>query len=364
VVQILFLFFFAVNPFYSSPLFAEESKREKENQKNFGFLILPIFFYTPETKIAAGVGGLFYFRPSKHLKSRPSNIRTVMIYTQKKQFIFEVNPDIYLKNEEYHLSSTIGISKFPDKFWGVGNRTPEEMEENYTSQITQVNVELQKKVRPALYLGIQYDFENYKITKYEEDGQLRKGDLPGSRGGSAAGVGLKLNWDSRNNIFFPSKGNFTQVSLTLYQRLFGSDYTFSRYRLDLRKYVSPFPSHVLAFQGYFNFLSGNPPFQMLSQIGGQEKMRGYYKGRYRDKNLAVFQMEYRMPVWWKFGLVGFGGVGEVADKIRNFELRNFKYFLGWGVRFALNPEEGVYLRLDFGYAKNSSGIYFTAGEAF
>ena len=92
-------------------------------------------------------------------------------------------------------------------------------------------------------------------------------------------------------------------------------------------------------------------------------MRGYYEGRYRDKDMIAFQMEYRLPVWWRFGLVGFVGFGGVADKIKKFKLKKFKYSIGWGIRYLLIRNEKINVRLDFGYGESSSGTYITIGEA-
>ena len=89
-------------------------------------------------------------------------------------------------------------------------------------------------------------------------------------------------------------------------------------------------------------------------------MRGYYLGRYRDKILMTFQAEYRIPAWWRFGLVGFAGVGDVASKFAKFKLADFKYSVGAGLRFLLDPKEGTCLRADFGFGKGTSGFYFTA----
>lgn len=45
-------------------------------------------------------------------------------------------------------------------------------------------------------------------------------------------------------------------------------------------------------------------------------------------------------------------------------MNSFKPSYGFGFRYLLDRKEGINLRFDFGYGKNSSGFYFTAGEAF
>jgi hypothetical protein len=98
-------------------------------------------------------------------------------------------------------------------------------------------------------------------------------------------------------------------------------------------------------------------------IGGDSLIRGTYQGRFRDEALLAFQAEYRLPLWWKFGLVGFGGLANVAGNAGSLLAGQLKYSLGWGIRFKVS-REGANLRLDFGYGKGTSGVYFTGGEAF
>jgi len=215
-----------------------------------------------------------------------------------------------------------------------------------------------------LYAGLQYELEHNDIIKVEEDGELVRGEILGTGGGTASGLGFIINRDARNNIFFPSAGDFCELSATLFRNGLGGSYDFTRYRFDIRKYFPLFSSHVLAFQGYFNMIVGNPPFQMLSLIGGQNWMRGYYRGRFRDKNMVIFQMEYRLPVFRKLGMVGFLGFGDVADKIGNFVLNDFKYSAGFGFRYLLSPEEKINVRFDFGFCKESFGVYIAVSEAF
>ena len=94
-------------------------------------------------------------------------------------------------------------------------------------------------------------------------------------------------------------------------------------------------------------------------------MRGYYSGRFRDQDMMVLQTEYRLPVKGRFGLAFFGSFGSVANKLKEYQLSNFKYSYGGGIRFALNKKERLNLRIDYGIGKGkNSGLYFQIGEAF
>jgi hypothetical protein len=54
----------------------------------------------------------------------------------------------------------------------------------------------------------------------------------------------------------------------------------------------------------------------------------------------------------------------VADSLGRINPAEFKLAWGWGLRFKISSGEGINLRMDIGYGKQGSGIYFTANEAF
>lgn len=349
------------------PILAEETSKEEPREKRFGTVILPVLFYMPETKFGGGLGGLITYRPLHSLATaRPSSLYFYAIYTQLKQFSTQFKPELYFKNEEYILTGKIVIENFPDKFWGIGNATEEEAEENFTPRTFSVETSFQKKIWPKqkLYAGVYGQFEAYKIVKTEAGGSLERRGYPGSTGGTTSSLGFILNWDDRDNIFYPTQGCYCQLQAYFSGRFLGSDFDTTSVKLDLRKFVPLFSTHVLAFQGFFHSVQGTPPFKNYAKLGGDVIMRGYYSGRYRDRYLLALQAEYRVPVWKRFGMAAFAGIGDVASRLGNFKLDEFKYSFGLGLRFKIAPKEGTNLRLDFAWGKGTSGFYFTAGEAF
>jgi len=189
----------------------EVNQDKKKKDKRTGVVVLPVVFYQPETRIGAGVGGLITYRAKDSSESaRPSSLYFQAYYTQNKQYGIELKPEIYLKNEIYLINAYLKTSKFPSKFWGIGNQTPDEAEEDYTPRIFNFDFSVQRRIlsRERFYLGVQYKFENYKIFELESDGELAKGTITGCEGGRLSSLGFILNWDRRDNIFFPHTGNY------------------------------------------------------------------------------------------------------------------------------------------------------------
>jgi outer membrane protein assembly factor BamA len=366
IIALSFSVMLSANLLKSEALIIEKTQKSTIKEKKSGLILHPIFYYTPETKTAFGAGGMYFFQTSKNKsRIRHSYILLGFEYTLMNQFKFGLEPDIYLKNEKYHLTGGISFRKFPSKFYGIGNNTAVDMEESYTPNTIDLRMVFQRKVRPELFLGLEYVFTQDSINEVEEDGLLAGGKIPGSTGAKASGIGILSTLDSRNNSFYPSSGNYFQLSTTIFNRFLGSDYNFNRIKLDFRNYFTLFSSHVLALQSFFCFQAGNIPFQKMSLLGGEEIMRGYYRGRYRDKNMIAFQMEYRIaPAWWRLGLVGFVGVADVASRLDRFDLGNFKYSYGFGIRYLFRRKEKINIRLDFAYGNGSSGFYIVLREAF
>lgn len=345
---------------------AEETPTQESNKKRKNRLIgSPILFYTPETSLAFGGAGSYIFRMAGCKKNtRPSSISPLVIYTLETQFKAQLVTEFYFKNNNYHLNADIKLKKYPNKFFGIGSNTREEDEEVFTSKSTNFLVSFLKKISKSFNIGLKYHFSNWKITETEEGGIIVEDELTGSQGGTISGISFLVNRDTRDNIYFPMKGELFELNAMVYKEFLGSDFDFTDLTLDLRKYFTFFSSHVFAVQSLLKIQSGTVPFMNLSKIGGEFNMRGYFEGRFRDKNLLVLQAEYRLPLFWRFGLVGFAGFGNVAEKFSELKPGKLKSSYGLGLRFLFDKKEKIRIRMDIGFGKDSTGFYFSIFEAF
>jgi hypothetical protein len=93
-------------------------------------------------------------------------------------------------------------------------------------------------------------------------------------------------------------------------------------------------------------------------------MRGFYEGRFRDKQVFILQTEFRRPLFWRIGGVVFASGGSVSENHDEINWRELKFAYGVGLRFAITPEERVFARVDFGGGANTYGFYVQVNEAF
>lgn len=328
---------------------------------------LPVVYFTPETDWGFGAVSLFSFRLKGETKeSRNSQFQFGGAYTQRDQLLFYLPYQLYYKNEKYYAFGELGYYKYSYRFFGVGDgdELPASNEELYNVNFPRVRINLMQLVRPKWYMGLRYWFDDYNIVKTKEGGLLENGNIQGANGGVVSSLGLISLYDSRDNYNYPSKGTYLEVlALPNYKQL-GSDFEFTRFSVDYVKFLSRKKS-TLAINLFAVSILGEAPFNELAFIGGRNKMRGYFEGRYRNRNLLMAQAEYRRFLFWKLGMVAFAGYGVVTRDIDQFQTANIKPSGGLGVRYRLSDEEKINIRLDFGYgADGNSGVYLTIGEAF
>lgn len=359
--QWLVLFF--ILSLLGSKVIAQETDTTKE--KNVKIFPLPIVFFTPETDWAGGAVSLVTFRfKDEPESSRGSQFQFGGAYTQRDQLLLYLPFQLYKNNEKFYAFGELGYYKYSYRFFGVGSDLPDENEELYSVDFPRIRLNFTQLVRPKWYVGVRYWYDGYDIVQVEEEGLLDRGEITGENGGNVSSLGFISLYDSRNNYNYPTSGTYLEVLALPNYKITGSDFEFTRYSIDYVTYLSK-QKNVLALNLYGASTVGDPPFNELGLIGGLRRMRGFFEGRFRDRNIALAQVEYRRELFWKFGMVAFAGIGTVASTISDYSLSNVKRSGGVGIRFRLDDNEKINVRCDFGYGQDgNSGVYLTIGEAF
>jgi outer membrane protein assembly factor BamA len=291
-------------------------------------------------------------------------VQALGLYTQRRQKLVGIESTLFFNDENYILRFHGTYSFYPDKFWGLGNKTDSRDYEVFTYEQFFIFPQLLRRIYKKLYVGISLEYQNVIRFDHKPKGLFIDQSITGRHGGVISGAGGLLTWDNRDNAFSPARGQFVELSATSFADATESDFTYTNYVFDTRNYFLVRPGQIVAVQVYGNFNRGTVPFLSLASMGGSTIMRGYYSGRFRDNNLVAAQAEYRMHVWKRWGIVGFAGIGQVGNRLETFAMDRFKYAVGTGIRFALKAEERLNLRIDYGMAHRSSGIYLTIAEAF
>lgn len=339
---------------------AEPSADSAATDRSADWLVLPFASYAPSTKVSGGVVvGLYLPAPPE---SRPSSAQLTLQGTQRSQLIASVQPELYLADGRWRVQGELLASKYPNEFYGLGGDTPAAAKEEYTAQYGLLDVRTERRIRPNLRVGPRLFVRLGTVSESDAGGRIDRGAVPGAEGGLHAGIGVSALWDNRNNIYDPTSGTYAETVATWYSEAWGSDHTFGELRLDARAY-RPFGRGALAFQAYAEGVVGRAPFQLLPLLGGADRLRGYREGRFRDRIYWTAQVEYRMPLVWRFKGTVFGAAGEVGPRIGADLASGIETAVGVGGRMRLT-DGGAHGRVDLAYSRTGVELYIALGEAF
>lgn len=327
------------------------------------YTFLPFVAYSPDTRLMFGGLALGQFKTrNAGIDTRSSNIQLSATYTLNQQLSLQLRHYIFYPGEHWIWNGETIYSKFPRNYWGIGPHTTEEDKMKISYRKVELRQEGLRKIGENLYLGPQWHFIHMYDLSFEEP----RPSVTGAEGGSSHGLGFAANWDRRDHVLTPTRNHFLRFSALFYSSLLFGDFDYQQFQLDARKYFSPGDgkTHVLAFQALLVSTFGEVPFEQLGFIGGENMMRGFIEGRFRDKHTLEAQGEYRRIVFGRFGAVVFAAIGNVAPAPNKFSTENIKWAAGAGLRYNVNKEDPTYIRLDYGLGINTSGFYLTLGEAF
>ena len=327
--------------------------------------VFPYVFYTPETKLAFGAGGIFVFYTGMERTLNPSKITFSGHYTTNKQYKLSLNNVYYAFSNKLYFNLPLSFGYFVDKFWGIGENTETTGQEPFSMKTFMASMTIQ--IPPIAFMadrtGLILDYNNTEIVEKDSNQYLINDAVHGSNGGQLLGIGTDLVWDSRDNIFFPNSGGYQYFKAIIYPGM--SDFVFASFELDVKHFWAFKPDHVFATNVYFKGVTGDTPFYQIPALGGQNRMRGFFHGRYRDNVYLMLQLEYRQYFWKRLGFVVFGGTGNVSDNILTYDFNTLKWSYGTGLRFLFNKKQKINLRMDVGFGSQGNlGIYFGIEEAF
>lgn len=324
------------------------------------FFATPVGFRTPETGFGIGAAAVYNFYINKADTLSPaSQLQAGFAVTQERQFLYYLPFQLFWNQRNWYAYGELGHYDYNYFFFGVGNSL-DNQQEFYEVNFTRVRLNLLRKVWRSWYAGARLWTERWTFTEFEEGGALASGQVAGSPGGLTWDPGIILFSDRRDNVFFPRSGTYLELTSQHASGAFG----WSRYRVDARAYLTVVENNVWANELFVDLTYGDTPFYMMTMFGGTKRMRGYYEGRYRDNSGILWQTEWRSRVWRRWGVNAFYSAGIVDDTFADWSFNNLRMAGGGGVRFVLDREKDLNLRLDVGFGTNSTLFYFTVGEAF
>lgn len=340
--------------------FEDSNKGKKTTGMDFSIIGGP--YYTSDMGFGIGLVASGLYRTKDSDPSLPPSNASLFGKISTKGFGSVGIRGTHLSpTDSYRITYTAEFLADPSDFWGIGyemdNNDANESEMKRTG--VKVNGAMLFHLGSNLYVGpkVMFDYIHaFNIERPELLEGMRRSvwDL---------GVGVTLSYDSRDVLTNPRRGIYASVTQSFRPKFIGNRYAFSTTEIQFDCYRTLWQGAILAgdFRSTFNI--GHPSWYMMAQVGGPYYLRGYYEGRYRDKNMMAGQVELRQHVWRRSGVVAWAGVATVFSHFDEVQLQRLLPNFGIGYRWEFKKDVNV--RLDIGFGKSGQkGFMFNINEAF
>jgi hypothetical protein len=353
------------------PTAAAQPEPQPKKKKKFsipaGIVVAPLPISSPA--IGSGMtpvlGYIFPF--NKHDKvSPPSTIGVAGLFTDNGSRGFAVGGQLFLKENTYEITSGFIHGNVNYNIYSNEILPGLKLPLNQTGEA--FLGEFLRRLVWKFFVGPRFMSGNSFITVRPNN--VTNFPIPPDVGlhTTLRSVGARLTRDTRPNHFYPLSGTFFTFTSDFFSQDLGSKYSFQSYRSQFDKYWSLSKKQVLAYDADFCGTAGKPPFYGNCIYGTNNELRGYTAGRYFTRYTLATQLEYRLVLPKRFGLVLFGGVGGVIPGGRQLSQQvQSSHFLpsgGGGLRFELSKKYHVNLRADIAEGRDGHTFGMGVGEAF
>ena len=331
------------------------------------FVVAPIPMSSPAVGSGLIAGFGYIFTLSKNDKvSPPSTIGAAGLITDNGSRAFAVGGQLFIKQDTYRITAAFFQGNLDYNLYGIGAAAGNaDVKLPLKQDGAALLVEVLRRVKWKFFLGPRV-LTGHSIITLRPGGSAMVPNVPdvGLRT-ALTSLGFSIKRDTRPNRFYASSGTVFELTSDFFANGLGSKYSFQSYRTTFNKYGSLSKNQVLAYNAYFCATGGQAPFYGNCIYGIRNELRGYEAGRYLDRYMVATQVEYRLVLPKRFGLVGFGGIGGVAPGGREFFRSDaFLPAGGAGVRFMLSKTYHVNLRADLAAGKNEHTFSMGVSEAF
>jgi hypothetical protein len=369
VLNILFLIFFFLN------VDAQESQKKisvfKDSTDNAydisdwlirkqGFLLMPSIITEPAVGYGAVLAAIYFHSSYTEKKGPPSMSGILGGGTQNGTWAGGVFHVGYWKHDRLRYTGAVVRTYANLAFYGSGailDLNNESINLNLDAWL--ILQQLKARIGNSnIFIGGRYLLlDTYNTLEIPVDIPEYTGSEFSSTLSEAS---VLLNYDSRNNVFSPSKGFCIQLSGTYSDTWFGGDALYGRIGLEAIGYFPASNKLNVGLRFGNNFTLGDVPFYARPVV----QLRGAPITKYQDKNTSLMETEVSYSVFKRWCLIGFAGMGNAYSEISEIENGKTVQTVGTGFRYMLARKFGAKMGMDFAVSQDDFAFYFIFGSSW
>ncbi len=258
------------------------------------------------------------------------------------------------------------------QFYGVGPTTSRSDEAHYQLDELQAGGEVGYEPLSNLFIRTSFriiaDSSGTGNESPSVDQLFPSSDLAGfDKQLVYADMGFRLLHDDRDATAAPERGGRREVAVEYFQGLGSTRQDYFEWRVNVEQFIRAWlPRHVLAFRTSWIMQHGTGaegvPFFRLATFDVNSPARGFAAGRFHDTGRAVFNVEYRYPIWRFLDGDFFFDTGRVFHGPADFSFKHFRYSGGAGLR--MRTSNYFLFRAELAYGGEGMRFLFKTSQAF
>jgi hypothetical protein len=332
-----------------------------ENPK--GFLPIPIVVTEPAVGYGAGGAGMF-IRPRKEAGeegwARPDISAAGGLVTQNGTWAAFAGDASRWLNGRLRTVAGAGAGQVNLDFYGLGfDRESFDQKVRYSLQFTGAIAQFNWQVadKSPWAVGVRYVYASVDPKLRDEPAFPGLSDRVRVKISAPTAI---LEYDSRNNIFTPTRGIYAESSYLASREALGASGNFERFQQLLIGWQSLPHDVTVGLRGDYAWSSNGTPFFLRPFI----VLRGVPAVRYQGDQMASAEIEARWQFYERWSLVGFGGAGTARTKRDALSVTQNIGAGGFGFRYELARKFGLHAGIDVAHSPGTTAVYFQVGNAW
>lgn len=326
---------------------------------------LPVPIPVSNPTVGSGLTlGLLYLHPKKEdaLQAKAATSGIGAMYTDSESWFTGAFHDDNWFDDRLRLTALIGAGEFNIHFYGTNagsifQKYPVKYSIKPTAYMWQVLVEPFEET--GWYLGVKHLvttgdvlFKTSNWADFLPDIEKRV---------TTSGLSAVINYDSRNDSYYPTNGSYFASALSFDDPDWGSDFRFEKLTSFYNHYFPVTTNGVIAVKADLGLVvNGKAPFYMLPSLN----MRGFATGRYCDDAVVSGHLEWRHKIFPRWGYVLSYEAGLTHDKLNGISNGTYAYSVGGGIRWQVLKAENLHLGVDYGMNEDDYAVCIQVGERF
>jgi outer membrane protein assembly factor BamA len=355
-----------------SLLLIENTLKKITRKTNFTVIPGPVYNSSSELGFAV-IPMLVYNLEKADTLSPPSSTSALLYFDLYGSWMVATKQNFYWNRNKWRAIVTVGYGDFITKFFGLHNDSIVigNDNSNYVWMLNQsllVTATCYRKIAGGLYGGLELDYGN--VTQRGVDSAASEKMMKDSvMVGHEVEVMLSPTfvWDSRNHLFWTTKGYYAELNFRNSSSIFFSSRDFLVIEAFVNGYHSLLKKNdklTLAWRFYLQGGWGDVPYNQLANYGKADGFRGYTGGKYVNSSKVNFQAELRYDIWKFIAISGFLGTGKTFGNLADFGQSVWLTSGGIGLYLNVMPSRNLRANINFAIARQDYGIYVGLGQSF